>query len=179
MENVRARAKCLEQTVQIHRLDRKISRREFVKRILALVAAIGALLPALVHATAEDEVRSAFDRFVVAQNAHDLKAMKELLLDSPNVLLITRGKAVWGRDEILKNLEARYKGTWLLEPERKEFRMIPVSRRVVQVYAPTQLAVGEPGAEPSKVHALLNLVMVKTPEGWRISSLLPILVVPQ
>jgi len=150
-----------------------------VKCILAFAAAIGAMLPALAHATAEDEVRAAFDKFVIAQNAHDLKAMKVLLLDSPNVLLITRGKPVWGREEILRNLETRYKGTWLLEPERKEFRMIPVSRRVMQVYAPTQLAVGEPGAEPAKVHAYLNLVMVKTPEGWRISSLLPILVAPQ
>jgi len=105
--------------------------------------------------------------------------MKALLLDSPNVLLITRGKPIWGREEILKNLEERYKGTWLLQPDHRELRMIPVSRRVMQVYAPVELAMGDPGAEPARVHAFLNLVMVKTPEGWRVASVLPILVTPQ
>lgn len=150
-----------------------------MKRILLLAVAIGAMLPLFARAAAEDEVHAAFDRFVVAQNTHDLKAMKALLLDSPNVLLITRGRPVWGREEILKNLEARYQGTWLLEPERRELRVIPVSRRVMQIYAPVQLAVGEPGAEPARVHAYLNLLMVRTPEGWRVASLLPILVTPQ
>ncbi len=150
-----------------------------MKRTLMLAAAIAAMIPLFARAAAEDEVHAAFDRFVTAQNAHDLKAMKALLLDSPNVLLITRGKPIWGREEILKNLEERYKGTWLLEPDHKELRMIPVSRRVMQVYAPLELAMGDPGAEPARVHAYLNLLMVKTPEGWRVASVLPILVTPQ
>jgi ketosteroid isomerase-like protein len=150
-----------------------------VRRLLAIVLAFGTIVPALVGAATEDEVRAAFDKFVSAQNAHDLKAVESLLLDSPNLLWITRGKPVWGREEALKSLEGRYKGTWRLEPDRSEFRVIPVVRRVVQVYAPMQLTVGEPGAEPSKIHAYLNLIMVKTPEGWRISSLMPILIAPQ
>jgi len=150
-----------------------------VKRTLMLAAAIAAMIPVFAQAAAEDEVHAAFDKFVMAQNAHDLKAMKALLLDSPNVLLITRGKPIWGREEILKNLEERYKGTWLLQPDHRELRMIPVSRRVMQVYAPVELAMGDPGAEPARVHAFLNLVMVKTPEGWRVASVLPILVTPQ
>jgi len=50
---------------------------------------------------------------------------------------------------------------------------------VAQVYAPTQLTVGEPGVEPSRIRLYINLVMVKKPEGWRIASILPILVPPQ
>ncbi len=151
-----------------------------MKRLLAIVLAFGTIVPTLVRAaTTEEEVHTAFDKFVAAQNAHNLAAVKALLLNSPDLLWISRGKPIWGRDEALKSLEGRYKGTWHVEPDRSEFRVIPVSRRVVQVYAPAQLTVGDPGAEPSKVRAYLNLVMVKTPEGWRITSLMPILVTPQ
>jgi len=130
-------------------------------------------------ATMEDEVRAVFDKYISAQNSHDLKSMRTLLIDSPDFLWITRGKPVWGREAALKSLEERYKGTWRIEPDRKEFRVISVSRRVAQVYATTQLTVGDPGAEPSKIRLYINLMMVKKPEGWRIASILPILVPPQ
>jgi uncharacterized protein (TIGR02246 family) len=149
-----------------------------VKRFLALAA--GAMLATLVHAaTMEDEVRAVFDKYIAVQNAHDLKAMRILLLDSPDFLWISRGRPMWGRDAALKSLEERYKGTWRIEPDRKEFRVISVSRRVAQVYATTQLTVGDPGAEPATVRVYINLMMVKKPEGWRITSILPILVPPQ
>ena len=70
-------------------------------------------------------------------------------------------------------------GTWKIEVDKKELRVISVSRRVAQVFAPTQLSVGEPGTEPARNRLYINLVMVKKPEGWQIVSILPILVPPQ
>ena len=67
-------------------------------------------------ATPEDEVRSTFDRFVAAQNAHDIKAVESLLLGSPDFLWITRGAPVWGQDAALKRFAALYEGTWRLDP---------------------------------------------------------------
>jgi uncharacterized protein (TIGR02246 family) len=151
-----------------------------VKRLVMLVLAGAATFATLASAaTMEDEVRAVFDRYIAVQNAHDLKAMRNLLVDSPDFLWITRGRPIWGREAALKSLDERYKGTWHIEPDRKEFRVISVSRRVAQVYATTQLTVGDPGAEPSKIRLYINLVMVKKPEGWRIASILPILVPPQ
>jgi len=149
-----------------------------VKRFMAL--AVGAFVATLVHAaTMEEEVRAVFDKYIAIQNAHDLKSMRNLLVDSPDFLWISRGKPVWGREAALKILEERYKGTWHIDVDRKEFRIISVSRRVAQVYATTQLSVGDPGAEPARNRLYINLVMVKKPEGWRIASILPILVPPQ
>ena len=151
-----------------------------VKRFAVSILAGAAIFTTLASAaTMEDEVRAVFDKYIAVQNAHDLKAMRNLLIDSPDFLWITRGKPIWGREAALKSLEERYKGTWHIEPDRKEFRVISVSRRVAQVYAPTQLTVGEPGVEPAKIRLYINLVMVKKPEGWRIASILPILVPPQ
>jgi uncharacterized protein (TIGR02246 family) len=149
-----------------------------LKRLLvfAVLLTIATLAPA---ATMEDEVRAVFDKYIAVQNAHDLKSMRSLLADSPDVLWISRGKPIWGREAALKNLEERYKGTWHIDVNKKELRVISISRRVAQVYAPTQLSVGDPGVEPAKNRLYINLVMVKKPEGWQIVSILPILVPPQ
>jgi uncharacterized protein (TIGR02246 family) len=149
-----------------------------VKRLL--VFAVLLTIATLAHAvTMEDEVRAVFDKYIAIQNAHDLKSMRNLLADSPDVLWISRGKPIWGREAALKNLEERYKGTWHIDVNKKELRVISISRRVAQVYAPTQLSVGDPGVEPTRNRLYINLVMVKKPEGWQIVSILPILVPPQ
>jgi uncharacterized protein (TIGR02246 family) len=150
-----------------------------VKGLLALGFAVATMFLAPVRAaTTEEEVRAVFDRYVAIQNAHDLKSMRNLLVDSPDFLWITRGKPIWGREAALKDLEERYKGTWHIDFDRKELRVISVSRRVAQVYATTQVTVGDPGAQPAKTLAYINVVMVKKPEGWQIASILPILVPP-
>lgn len=148
-----------------------------MKGLLAFGFAAAAMFLAPVQAaTMEEEVRAVFDRYVAIQNAHDLKSMRNLLVDSPDFLWITRGSHIWGREAALKVLEERYKGTWHIDFDRKELRVISVSRRVAQVYATTQLTVGDPGARPATTRAYLNLVLVKKPEGWQIASILPILV---
>lgn len=145
-----------------------------------LIFAASAVLATAAHAaTMEDEVRAVFDKYIATQNSHDLKGMRTLLADSPDVLWISRGKPIWGREAALKSLEERYKGTWRIDFDRKEVRIISVSRRVAQVYAPTQLTVGDPGVEPARNRVYINLMMVKKPEGWQIVSILPILVPPQ
>jgi len=150
-----------------------------LKRFLIVLAALAVTASAARASSMEDEVRAVFDKYIATQNAHDLKGISNLLSDTPDLLWISRGKPIWGREAALKNLEERYKGTWKIDVDKKELRVISVSRRVAQVYAPTQLSVGEPGAEPARNRVYINLLMVKKPEGWQIVSILPILVPPQ
>src|SRR5512141_1440920 len=89
---------------------------------ILLMAAIVAVPSSAV--SPEEEVRAVFDRFVAAQNEHDVKSVEALLLDSPQFLWITRGNAVWGRAEALKRFEGLYAGTWHLEPEVAAFRFV-------------------------------------------------------
>jgi ketosteroid isomerase-like protein len=70
-----------------------------------------------VQAGTKDGVKAQFSRFVAAQNAHDLKAVGDMLLDGPQFLWITRGEPVWGREAALKRFEALYQGTWSLDPK--------------------------------------------------------------
>ena len=125
-------------------------------------------------AAPEDEVRSAFDHFVAAQNAHDVKAVESLLLASPNFLWITRGAPVWGADEALKRFTALYAGTWRLEPDPSSLKITMIGEDVAQIYVPIVFTIGAAGQPPQQTRFLMNQVLVKTPSGWRVSSILPI-----
>jgi hypothetical protein len=125
-------------------------------------------------AAPEDEVRGTFDRFVVAQNAHDVKAVESLLLDAPEFLWITRGTAVWGRDAALKRFASLYEGTWRLEPETSGSRVMMLGDGAAQIYVPINFTIGASGQQAQATRFLMNMVLTKTPAGWKVSSVLPI-----
>ena len=65
----------------------------FAKSIFAATAMLLAAAGAT-RAGTEDEVKALFAKFIAAQNAHDLKAVGDILLNSPQFLWITRNTAV-------------------------------------------------------------------------------------
>lgn len=125
-------------------------------------------------AAPEDEVRSTFDRFVAAQNAHDIKAVESLLLSSPNFLWVTRGTPVWGADAALKRFAALYEGTWRLEPDTSGLKIAIIGDEAAQIYVPIVFTIGAPGQQAQPTRFLFNQVLVNTASGWKVSSILPI-----
>jgi ketosteroid isomerase-like protein len=138
---------------------------------VALVLLTLAIRP--VKAT-EGEVRDAFQRFVAAQNAHDLTAVESLLLESPNFLWITRGTPIWGRDDAVKRFSALYKGTWHLEPDNSGLKIMMIGDAAAQIYVPILFTISAPGQQAQQTRFLFNQVLVKTAGGWKVSSILPI-----
>ena len=124
----------------------------------------------------EDEVRALFGKFVAAQNAHDLKAVGDILQDSPQFLWITRGTQYWGRDAALKRFAEYYQGTWALEPKLDELKITELSPGVAQLVAPTVFRIAPAGQTAQPTLFLLNHIYVKTAGGWRLASIFPILV---
>src|SRR5215213_11729030 len=123
-----------------------------------------------VQAGTEDEVKAQFSKFVAAQNAHDLKAVGDMLLDSPQFLWITRGSPIWGREAALKRFEALYQGTWSVDPKADELKVFEVQPRVAQLYVPITFMIAPAGQTAQPTRFLMNQILVKTPDGWTISS---------
>jgi uncharacterized protein (TIGR02246 family) len=123
----------------------------------------------------EDEIKALFTKFVEAQNAHDLKAVGNLLQDSPNFLWITRGTPIWGRDAALRRFEALYQGTWSLDAKTDELRVIELQPGVAQIYVPIIFMIAPAGQTALSARFLMNQVVVKTADGWKVASILPIL----
>ena len=122
----------------------------------------------------EDEVRAAFEGFVAAQNAHDPGAVNALLLDSPEFLWITRGSAIWGPDAALERFASLYEGTWRLEPEASALQVMTIAEGAAQIFVPIDFTIGAQGEQPQQTRFLMNMVLTETPDGWKISSILPI-----
>jgi ketosteroid isomerase-like protein len=143
--------------------------------IVCLALMFTALMTKPTVAAPEDDVRAAFERFVAAQNAHDIKAVETLLLSSPDFLWITRGTLVWGNEAALKRFAALYQGTWRLEPDSSGLKVMMIGEGVAQLYVPIVFTIGAPGQSAQPTRFLMNLVLVKTPSsGWKVSSILPI-----
>jgi hypothetical protein len=120
-------------------------RSRIVRRLIACLALIfNSLTIETAAAAPEDEVRSTFDRFVAAQNAHDVNTVESLLLGSPDFLWITRGMPVWGSDAALKRFAVLYEGTWKLAPELANLKIIMIGDGVAQIYVPIIFTIGAP-----------------------------------
>jgi ketosteroid isomerase-like protein len=147
-----------------------------VARVIAVSTMLAAapLAPRSAAASSEDEVRATFDQFVIAQNAHDVKAVEALLLPSAEFLWITRGTPIWGRDAALQRFVALYQGTWRLDPEAASLKIVMFNEGVAQVYVPISFAIGAPGQPAQQMKFLMNQILVRTPAGWKVTSILPI-----
>jgi ketosteroid isomerase-like protein len=138
------------------------------------VAGVVALSSTVASVASEDDVRAVFDRFVKAQNSHDIAAVRELLLDSPNFLWVTRGAPIWGREAALKRFETLYQGTWKLSPDMSNLKAVLVNETTAQLYVPITFNIGAPGQPAPDTPFLMNQTLVKTAAGWRIANILPI-----
>jgi uncharacterized protein (TIGR02246 family) len=140
---------------------------------LALLLLVLPVAPAA-WAGPEDEIRTLFDRFVAAQNAHDLSAVRDLLWDSARFLWVTRGTPIWGREAGLKRFEALYQGTCRPEANAAELRVTMLSNDVAQLYVPIVFTIGPAGQPAQTTRFLMNQTIIKTPAGWKVASILPI-----
>ena len=122
----------------------------------------------------DDDVKATFDRFVAAQNAHDVSAVRDLLWDSPSFLWVTRGAPVWGRDAALKRFERLYQGTWKLSPDTSNLKVVVLTDTTAELFVPIMFNIGPPGEPAPDTPFLMNQTLLKTAAGWRIASILPI-----
>jgi uncharacterized protein (TIGR02246 family) len=138
-------------------------------------ALAGAACPAI--ASPRDDVAATFNSFVAAQNAHDPKAVSALLWDSNDFLWITRGTAIFGRDAAMMRFQALYAGTWSLAPVPPVVITL-LTPATAQVFVPIDFTIGPPGGPATTTRFLMNQTLVKTANGWVISSILPIPAAP-
>jgi len=113
----------------------------------ALFAASGSALAA---DAPQDELRAFADCFFAAQNAHDAAAVDRMLLNAPEFLWTTpRGEVIWGHDPAMERFRAFYKGTWKIEPDMAQFRVMTLANGAVQTFVPLVLTAG-PADQPAR-----------------------------
>jgi hypothetical protein len=117
-------------------------------------------------ASMQDEARQFFERFVAAQNAHDLATVGSMLWNSEDFLWVTRGVQVRGSKTALNVLGSYYKGTWHLDPDTNQLQAT-ASARCVMHRTVAEVMVTEHAATRDDHLELIGLVEVRAGDGAR------------
>jgi hypothetical protein len=148
--------------------------RSHLAAALVVLAAVAMLAMNPVCAAPKDEIRGAFSKFIAAQNAHNLKAVGELLSDSPNFLWIAPGRIVRGRDAALDRFGELFQSTWRVDPDWSTFQIMMLDVSTAEIFvrvAITDDAIGQ--------STRMNQILVNTARGWRVLSILPVNLPPE
>ncbi|MFO1038540.1 MAG: nuclear transport factor 2 family protein [Geminicoccaceae bacterium] len=112
-----------------------------------------------------------YARFVAAQNAHDLAAVRALLLDSDRFLWVSDGHSVWGPDALIARMSSFQKAeVWHVDPDLADAVPVEVTPESAYLHLPLVLTIG-PAAKPDRLRFLVSVLGVRTPDGWRIAAL--------
>jgi uncharacterized protein (TIGR02246 family) len=154
-------------------MDIRINRRKLVG---VAVFAAATLLAATRIAVAgvEDEVKAVFQKFIAAQNAHDLSAAREILQDSPQLLWIARGAPIRGRDSVLEGFQKNYEGTWVIDPEFGKAQVTVLSSQVAQLFVPATITIAPKGEVARARRFLLTQIYVNTSLGWKLATIVTV-----
>ena len=144
-----------------------------VATIIIARACVALLATSPAFATPKGEIKATFSKFVAAQNAHNLKAVGELLSDSPNFLWIPRGNVVRGRDAALKRYAELFEGTWRLDPDWPTLEIMMLDVSTAQIFVRMAITSGARGHPAPSGSTRMNQILVKTSSGWRVLGILP------
>jgi hypothetical protein len=126
-----------------------------------------------------DEIRSLFLRQAAGETAHDIEVIESVLARArpgqPDpVNFVARAYRFWGREAVIDHFRKTFAGTWRFEPDEGAIRVMPLGPDVAHIYAPTRVTAGAAGQEAATFTFLVNEFAIRTPEGWRISAIVPV-----
>jgi hypothetical protein len=141
--------------------------------------------PPLTNATL-DELKVLYRKLIDAENVHDLPAVKSMLFSAPVSLFISRTEPVakgdwggyWGTASIVEHFGALYSGTFRIDPDYAQERVVGLTSDVAETYAPVTITSGYGGKAPVARRFLMVLEWVKTSDGWRVATDIPLPIPP-
>jgi len=125
------------------------------------------------------QVKDVLLRQAAAASAHDIAAFEQVLVSVPPghqdpIVMVARAYQFWGKTALINHFKETFKGVWKFEPDVQAIKVIPLTPDVAQIYAPTQITLGASDASARTAPFLVYEVAVRTPEGWRIASIVPV-----
>ncbi|MBY5355549.1 nuclear transport factor 2 family protein [Rhizobium leguminosarum] len=126
-----------------------------------------------------EEIRALFLRQAAGETAHDIEVIDAVLARAlpgqPDpVNFVARAYRFWGREAVIDHFRTVFTGTWRFEPDEEAIRIMPLGPDVAHIYAPTRVTAGPAGQEAATYTFLVNEFAIRTPEGWRISAIVPV-----
>ncbi|NEI05290.1 nuclear transport factor 2 family protein [Rhizobium leguminosarum] len=126
-----------------------------------------------------EEIRALFLRQAAGETAHNIEVIDAVLARAlpgqPDpVNFVARAYRFWGREAVIEHFRTIFTGTWRFEPDEDAIRIMPLGPDVAHIYAPTRITAGPADQEAATYTFLVNEFAIRTPEGWRISAIVPV-----
>jgi uncharacterized protein (TIGR02246 family) len=139
--------------------------------VLGLGLGVAPLAPDASARESEQEIRALYARFLTAQNARDLGAVRSTLIESPDFLWISDGKPFWGPDALIERMSAFQKADiWFVTPDGQRARVVHAGPETAYLFQPLTLTLG-PRGDARTIAFLVNVLCTKARSGWRIAAL--------
>ncbi len=151
-----------------------------------VVLVFGSILlsPQRLRAQAEPsaEIKNLFHKLIDAENIHDEPAVRRLVWNSPSMLFVAKAPAgwhaYWGIDAVMQHLHEMYQTPFRIDPIYEEEQVVFIKDDIAETYVPVKITVGYAGQQPVPKPFNMVLLWIKTSEGWRMATDVPIPIPP-
>lgn len=131
----------------------------------------------------EQDVRDIYKKLIDAENRHDLPAVKEFVWNSPSTLFVAKAPlgwhGYWGIDDVLQHLHDMYQQPFRIDPIYEEEKVVFITSEIAETYAPVRITVAYAGQNPVPKPFVMVLIWIKTSQGWKMTTDIPIPVPPE
>ena len=151
-----------------------------MKIIALLFASLAATLPKPPAADTAPlaELRALYRRLIDAENAHDLRAVRPLVWDSPATLFVAKTATAaegnwagfWGTNVVMQHFGDLYNGPFHIDPDYAKEKVVALTSDVVETYCPAKITVAYGGQTPVPKPFLMIIEWIKTDRGWRMAT---------
>ncbi len=152
-------------------------------RPAALFAALLGFARVLVSAEAPEEaIKRAYKDLIDAENRHDVDAVRAMVWNSPSTLFVAKAPVgwhgYWGIDDVVGHLRDMYRGPFRIDPIYEEEKVVFLKDDMAETYAPVNITVAYGGQNPVPKPFIMVLLWIKTAQGWKMATDIPIPIPP-
>jgi ketosteroid isomerase-like protein len=131
----------------------------------------------------EKDVKDVYKRLIDAENNHDLPAVREFVWNSPSTLFVAKApvgwRGYWGIDDVMQHLRDMYQQPFRIDPIYEEEKVVFITPDIAETYAPVLITVAYGGQNPVPKPFVMVLLWIKTSQGWKMTTDIPIPVPPE
>lgn len=131
----------------------------------------------------EQEVKDLYRKLIDAENRHDPPEVRELVWNSPSTLFVAKApvgwRGYWGIDDVMQHLHDMYQQPFRIDPIYKEEKVVFITPDIAETYAPVRITVAYGGQNPIPKPFVMVLLWIKTSEGWKMTTDIPVPVPPE
>jgi hypothetical protein len=109
--------------------------------------------------------------------------VREFVWNSPSTLFVAKApvgwRGYWGFVDVMQHLHDMYQQPFRIDPIYEEEKVVFITPDIAETYAPVNITVAYAGQNPVPKPFVMVLVWIKTSQGWKMTTDIPIPVPPE